>query len=66
MRAVLRRNGLLMLLMALTSARVVYGIQFQSAGALGPAIMNDFGVAFTSLGALVGAYSLLGIALPCQ
>jgi predicted MFS family arabinose efflux permease len=63
MRAALRRNGLLMLLVALTSARVVYGVQFQSAGALGPAIMNECGVAFTSLGALVGAYSLLGIAL---
>jgi predicted MFS family arabinose efflux permease len=63
MQAAPRRNGLLMLLMALTSARVVFGIQFQSAGALGPAIMNDFGVAYTALGALVGAYSLLGIAL---
>ena len=52
-----------MLLMALTLARVVYGVQFQSAGALGPAIMSDFRVAYTSLGALVGAYSLLGIVL---
>lgn len=63
MRADGQRRNLLMLLMALTSARIVYGVQFQSAGALGPAIMSDFGIAYTSLGALVGAYSLLGIAL---
>lgn len=63
MRALPRQDGLLMLLVALTSARIVYGVQFQSAGALGPAIMNDFGVAYTSLGALIGAYSLLGIVL---
>lgn len=58
-----RRRQLIVLLVALTSARIAYGVQFQSAGALGPSIMRDLNVAYASFGALVGAYSFLGIAL---
>jgi predicted MFS family arabinose efflux permease len=50
-------------LAALTFARVAYGVQFQSAGAVGPAMVADLGLAYASLGTLVGAYSALGLAL---
>jgi predicted MFS family arabinose efflux permease len=48
---------------ALTIARIAAGVQFQSVGAVGPAMMKDLGLAYTSLGTLVGAYSLLGLVL---
>jgi predicted MFS family arabinose efflux permease len=58
-----RRRQLIILIASLTSARIAYGVQFQSAGALGPSIMRDLGVDYAAFGALIGAYSLLGIAL---
>lgn len=51
------------LLAALTTARVAYGAQFQAVGAVGPAMVADLGLAYASLGTLVGAYSALGVAL---
>ena len=47
----------------LTFARVAYGTQFQSVGAVGPAMIADLGLDYASLGTLVGAYSVLGLAL---
>jgi predicted MFS family arabinose efflux permease len=58
-----RRRQLIILISSLTSARIAYGVQFQSAGALGRSIMRDLDVDYASFGALIGAYSLLGIAL---
>lgn len=58
-----RQQQLIILLMSLTSARIAYGVQFQSAGALGGSIIRDLNVDYASFGALIGAYSLLGIAL---
>ena len=51
------------LLAVLTMARVAYGVQFQSVGAVGPAMVADIGLAYASLGTLVGAYSTLGLVL---
>ena len=51
------------LLAVLTFARVAYGMQFQSVGAVGPAMVAELGLAYASLGTLVGAYSVLGLAL---
>ncbi len=56
-------RGPLALLAALTFARIAYGVQFQSVGALGPAIVAELDLAYASLGTLVGAYSALGLAL---
>ena len=56
-------RGPLAPLAALTFARVAYGVQFQSVGAVGPAMVADLGLAYASLGTLVGAYSALGLAL---
>lgn len=55
--------GLLTLLAALTFARIAYGVQFQSVGAVGPAMVAELDLAYASLGTLVGAYSALGLAL---
>ncbi|MBD0270849.1 MAG: MFS transporter [Acetobacteraceae bacterium] len=60
-RDVLR--GPLALLAVLTAARVAYGLQFQSVGAVGPAMVAELGLDYASLGTLVGAFSTLGIAL---
>jgi predicted MFS family arabinose efflux permease len=57
------RRGPLTLLAVLTFARVAYGVQFQSVGAVGPAMIADLGLDYASLGTLVGAYSVLGLAL---
>jgi MFS family permease len=38
-------------------------VQFQSVGAVGPAIVAELDLAYASLGTLVGAYSALGLAL---
>src|ERR671912_1188750 len=57
------RRGLGTLLAVLTFARVAYGVQFQSVGAVGPAMIADLGLDYASLGTLVGAYSTLGLAL---
>jgi hypothetical protein len=51
------------LLAVLTFARVAYGVQFQSVGAVGPAMVAELGLDYASLGTLVGAYSVLGLAL---
>ena len=51
------------LLAVLTFARVAYGMQFQSVGAVGPAMVAELGLDYASLGTLVGAYSVLGLAL---
>jgi MFS family permease len=47
----------------LAAARVAYGLQFQSVGAAGPAMVAELGLDYASLGTLVGAFSTLGIAL---
>ncbi|WP_043344536.1 MFS transporter [Belnapia moabensis] len=57
------RRGPLTLLAVLTFARVAYGVQFQSVGAVGPAMIADLGLDHALLGTLVGAYSVLGLAL---
>jgi predicted MFS family arabinose efflux permease len=57
------RGSPLTLLASLAFARLAYGVQFQSVGAVGPAIIADLGLDFVSLGALVSAYSVLGLAL---
>jgi predicted MFS family arabinose efflux permease len=51
------------LLIVLTVARAAYGLQLQSVGAVGPAIVDGLGVTYASLGTLVGAYTSLGIVL---
>jgi predicted MFS family arabinose efflux permease len=63
MGANLRWNGPWTLLAVLTVARIAYGVQFQAVGAVGPAILQDLGLAYALLGTLVGAYSLLGLVL---
>ena len=52
--------------LALCLARGAFGFQFQSVANLGPELAARFGLDYTSLGALVGAYMLPGIvaALP--
>jgi predicted MFS family arabinose efflux permease len=57
------RRGSLSLLAVLTFARIAYGVQFQSVGAVGPAMIADLGLDYASLGTLVGAYSMLGLVL---
>jgi predicted MFS family arabinose efflux permease len=47
----------------LVIARIAFGVQFQSVGAVGPAMVKDLGLAYASLGTLVGAYSMLGLVL---
>ncbi len=56
-------RGPLALLAVLAFARIAYGVQFQSVGAVGPAMVAELGLDFASLGTLVGAYSTLGLAL---
>jgi predicted MFS family arabinose efflux permease len=51
------------LLLAMTVARIAYGVQFQGVGAVGPMMVEDLGLAYATLGTLVGAYSMLGIPL---
>jgi predicted MFS family arabinose efflux permease len=57
------RRGPLALLAALTFARIAYGVQFQSVGAVGPAMIAELDLDYASLGTLVGAYSVLGLVL---
>src|SRR5260221_1743661 len=63
MRADLSRRGPWTLLAVLGIARIAFGVQFQSVGAVGPAMVKDLGLAYASLGTLVGAYSMLGLVL---
>lgn len=53
------------LLALVVAARVALGVQFQAIGALGPLLVGEAGLAadYTALGALIGAYSLAGIAV---
>lgn len=46
-------------------ARAAMGVQFQSVGALGPALLTDpaLGIGYAGLGTLIGAYLLPGIAV---
>ena len=59
----MRLEGPLALLAALVLVRIAYGVQFQSVGAVGPAMVEDLRLSYTALGSLVGAYSLLGLLL---
>jgi predicted MFS family arabinose efflux permease len=63
MSADLSRRGPWTLLAVLVIARIAFGVQFQSVGAVGPAMVSDLGLAYASLGTLVGAYSMLGLVL---
>ncbi len=63
MGADLSRRGPWTLLAVLVIARIAFGVQFQSVGAVGPAMVKDLGLAYASLGTLVGAYSMLGLVL---
>ena len=56
-------QGLWTLLAVLTGARIAYGVQFQSVGAIGPAMIADLGFNYASLGTLIAAYSMLGLLL---
>jgi hypothetical protein len=57
------RRSPLALLAALTFARIAYGVQFQSVGAVGPAMIAELDLDYASLGTLMGAYSMLGLVL---
>ena len=49
-------------LAALFLARSALGYQYQSAASVSPLLVDDLGVNFAEVGALIGFYSLLGIA----
>lgn len=55
-----------LILFAIGFSRLAFGYQFQLVGSIGPELMTLFDIGYTTLGALVGAYMLLGIfsALP--
>ena len=55
-----------LILLAIGLSRAAFGYQFQTVGSIGPELMAQFAIDYTALGALVGAYMLLGIftALP--
>jgi hypothetical protein len=42
---------------------VALGYQFQSAGSVAPFLIRDFGIDYTQVGLLVGAFILPGIAI---
>lgn len=50
----------LIILVALTSARVAFGYQSQTIASLATDLVPRFGLSYTQLGALIGAYMLLG------
>jgi predicted MFS family arabinose efflux permease len=54
------------ILAALTLGRVAFGYQFQTVATLGPDLVPLFHLSYAELGALIGAYMLLGafVALP--
>lgn len=54
------------ILAALFLARTTLGYQYQSVASVSPLLVEDLGINFTEVGALIGFYSLLGIvsALP--
>jgi MFS family permease len=55
-----------LILFAVALARIGFGYQFQTVATLGPSLIRLFGLDYTTLGALIGAYMLLGgfLALP--
>ena len=55
-----------LILFSIGLSRVAFGYQFQTVGSIGPELIVRFGIDYTALGALVGAYMLLGVfgALP--
>lgn len=50
-----------LVLAVLILARTSFGMQYQSVGAVGPAMMAGLGLDYTDLGTLIGAYSILGL-----
>ena len=50
-------------LLLLGAARVTMGLQFQAVGALGPLLVGPLVADYASLGTLIGAYSLAGVAV---
>jgi predicted MFS family arabinose efflux permease len=55
------RRWLVLALLALV--RIVMGIQFQSIGAVGPALVSGLGLDYAALGTLAGAYLVPGAAM---
>jgi predicted MFS family arabinose efflux permease len=51
-----------LILATATLARIGFGMQTQSVGAVGPSLVEAMGLAYVALGTLIGAYSLPGIA----
>ena len=51
------------ILAVLILGRTAFGMQYQSVGAVGPAMMADLHLNFADLGTLLGAYSTLGMFL---
>ncbi|HYF06386.1 MAG TPA: MFS transporter [Acetobacteraceae bacterium] len=56
-------RGPLAVLAALTFVRLLYGVQFQSLGAVAPGLTAELGLNHASLGTLIGAYTALGLVL---
>lgn len=56
----------IVILIALTSARIAFGYQFQTIGALATDLVARFGLTYTQLGTLIGTYMVMGafVALP--
>ena len=50
-----------LILCAIAFSRIAFGYQFQTVGSLGPVLTEVYGIDFTLLGTLVGAYMLPGI-----
>ena len=49
-----------LILAALALARIGFGYQFQTVATLGPELVRHFGIDYATLGALIGAFMLLG------
>src|SRR5262249_55231766 len=64
--AIARLPGRWMVLWMLVVVRVAMGYQFQAAASAAPWLIADFGIDYTTVGSLVGFYTLPGIlfALP--
>ena len=54
------------ILLALGLARISFGYQFQTVATLAPELMPRFGLTYSELGAMIGAYMLMGafVSLP--
>jgi len=55
-----------LILCSIALSRIAFGLQLQTVGTLGPDLVTRFGIDYTALGTLIGAYMLPGIfvALP--